>query len=53
MNKIIHWVVSLVLFGVPLIVATHSPLLDITIGAILNGIYLWASHKANPTAPIK
>lgn len=52
MNKIIHWVVAFIVFAVPLILMSHSPYLDISIGAILNGLYLWASHYINPTAPV-
>ncbi len=52
MNKIGHWVASLVFFGIPFITATHSPVLDVTVGAILNGFYLLVSHYVNPTKPV-
>lgn len=52
MNKVIHWIAGLVFFGIPLLTMTHSPILDLTIGALLNGIYLWASHILKPTVPV-
>lgn len=51
MNKIIHFIASLLFFGIPFMTMTQSPSLDLTIGAILNAIYLWASHLVNPTVP--
>lgn len=51
-NKIVHWVASIILFGVPVLIASHSPFLDISIGAILNALYLWVSHTVNPTVPV-
>lgn len=52
MNKVIHFVASILAFGIPFISMTHSPILDITIGAIINGVYLWASSQVNPTVPV-
>lgn len=52
MNKIIHFVASLLFFGVPIVTMTHSPILDLTIGAVLNAVYLWASHVVKPTKPV-
>lgn len=48
-NKIIHWIAAFVLFGIPLILATHAPVLDLTVGGVLNAVYLWVSQKVNPT----
>lgn len=53
MNKIIHWTAAILFFGVPIVTMTHSPLLDLTVGAILNAVYLWASHVINPTVNAK
>lgn len=52
-NKIIHWIAAVVLFGIPVILSTHSPILDLTVGGLLNGLYLWLSHLVNPTVTIK
>lgn len=52
-NKIIHLLASVVLFGIPLILASHSPALDVTLGGVLNAIYLFISQKINPTTPVK
>lgn len=49
MNKAIHWLASIILFGIPILLATHSPFLDVSVGAILNAIYLYVSQKVNPT----
>lgn len=51
-NKFVHAVVSVILFSIPVALASHSGLLDVTIGGILNAIYLYLSQKVNPTAPI-
>lgn len=53
MNKIIHWVAAVVLFGIPLIISSHSPILDLTIGGVLNAVYLAVSHHINPTASVQ
>jgi len=50
-NKVFHWVAAVIFFGVPFIVS-HSAVDTITVGAILHGLYLWASQYVNPTAPI-
>ena len=52
-NKIIHWVAFIVCMAIPVVLQVHGSWQDITIGAVLNAIYLWASQKLNPTAPIK
>lgn len=50
-NKIIHWLASIVLFGIPMILASHSTILDLTVGGLLNAIYLAVSQLVKPTAP--
>lgn len=50
-NKIIHVVAAFVLFAVPAIVNSHAAFQDITIGSILNAVYLYCSQIVNPTAP--
>lgn len=48
-NKIVHWVFAILAFGIPVLISTHSPVLDITVSGILNAIYLYVSQKLNPT----
>lgn len=44
MSKVIHWAASVIFFVTPFIIASHSPSLDLTIGALLNAVYLSAAH---------
>lgn len=50
-NKAVHWIAAIVFYGVPLIVGAHIGT-DITVGTILNALYLWASHIVIPTERI-
>lgn len=50
-NKIFHLAASLVVFAIPLVVGIHAGWLDLTIGGVLNAIYLAASQYLKPTAP--
>jgi hypothetical protein len=52
-NKFIHFIAAIVLFAIPVILGSHAGFLDITIGSILNGIYLYFSQITNPTASVK
>jgi hypothetical protein len=38
---ILHGIVGAALFAIPLILASHSPLLDLTLGCALNAAYQW------------
>ncbi len=51
-NKIIHCVASILLFGIPVIVSSHSPTLDLTLGGVLNALYLALSQYIRPTTPV-
>lgn len=51
-NKIIHWIASIILFGVPIILSSHTAYLDVTVGGILNAVYLAISQWAKPTVPL-
>jgi hypothetical protein len=52
-NKIIHLIVSVICFAIPLVLTIHGTWQDITVGAVLNAIYLYVSQKVNPTQPRK
>lgn len=51
-NKVIHLIASVVLFGIPMILASHSTFLDLTVGGLLNAIYLAVSQIVKPTVPV-
>ena len=51
-NKIIHLVASVVCFAIPLLLQLHSGVENITLGMLLNAIYLFASQQLNPTQPV-
>jgi hypothetical protein len=44
-NNLVHWIASAVCFIIPVVLSFHGAYLDITIGAILNAIYLFAESK--------
>lgn len=50
-NKIIHAVAAIVLFGIPIVLSSHNGYLDLTVGGILNAVYLAVSQWIKPTAP--
>lgn len=52
LNKIIHAIAAVVLFGIPIILSTHNGVLDLTIGGILNAVYLALSQYIKPTASV-
>ena len=52
-NKIYHAVLAVVLFAIPMILVGNFSWLNLTVGGVLNAIYLYVSQLANPTAPIK
>jgi hypothetical protein len=56
-NKFIHSVVAVLLFAIPVILQSHSGVLDLTVGGLLNAIYLYISQLYKPTvaatAPLK
>ena len=49
LNKVYHLIASVVCFGIPLALSIHGTWQDLTLGGILNAIYLLASHYLNPT----
>lgn len=49
-RKIIHAVVALVLFAIPVVLQIKGGWQDITIGGLLNLIYLALSQIYSPTA---
>jgi hypothetical protein len=40
-KPIVHGIVSIVLFAIPLALASNVPILDLTVGGILNTLYHW------------
>lgn len=50
-NKILHATAAVILFAIPVIFASHNGILDLTIGGVLNAIYLAISQYVNPTEP--
>ena len=52
-NKIVHAVMAVILFAIPVVLSSHSGVLDLTVGGILNAMYLYVSQIAYPTAPVK
>lgn len=50
-NKIFHAIAAVILFAIPVIFASHNGILDLTIGGLLNAIYLAVSQYVNPTVP--
>jgi hypothetical protein len=38
-NPIVHGVVSVVLFAIPLVLSSNNPALTLTVGGILNAVY--------------
>lgn len=50
-NKVFHAVAAIILFAIPVILSSHNGALDLTIGGVLNALYLAASQYVNPTAP--
>jgi len=51
-NKIMHLVASVVCFAIPIMLSMHSGVETITVGAILNAVYLYCSQLLNPTQPV-
>jgi len=51
LNKIIHALAAVILFTIPVIISSHSASLDLTVGGILNLIYLSVSQFLYPTTP--
>ena len=49
-RKIIHAVVALILFAIPVVLQVKGGWQDISIGALLNLIYLTLSQIYSPTA---
>ena len=49
LRKIIHAVIAFVLFLIPLLLNSKAQFLDVSIGAILNLIYLSLSQWVSPT----
>lgn len=49
-NKVIHWCASIVAFAIPMVLASHSAFLDLTIGGLLNAIYLAVAHQLEQSA---
>jgi hypothetical protein len=39
LRSLVHGAVSVVLFAIPLALASHSPMLDLTLGGVLNMVY--------------
>lgn len=46
-KSILHAVAAVVLFSIPVILASHSPILDLTVGGILNLGYQFFYHYYN------
>lgn len=51
-NKFVHAVVAVIIFSIPVLLQVHSGVWDMTIGGVLNAIYLYLSQLIKPTAPI-
>ena len=51
-NKIIHAIVAVLVFAIPVVLNSHAPFLDITVSSVLNAFYLYLSQLINPTAPV-
>jgi hypothetical protein len=41
----VKWIASAICFAIPLVLSLHGAYLDLTVGAILNAIYLYAETK--------
>jgi hypothetical protein len=50
-NKIIHAIAAFILFVAPFALSIHGTWQDLTLGGILNLLYLTASQYLNPTSP--
>lgn len=46
-NSVVHAVVGVAVFGLPLVIASHSPFLDLTLGGVLSLLYHWVSGVYN------
>lgn len=46
-KSVLHGVVSVLLFAIPLALASHSPLLDLSVGGLLNAVYHFLVSKEN------